>query len=323
MEERRLFAGFDGGGSKTLCALCDGEGTLLGTGVGGPSNFRYCGEETARQSMRDAQANAFADAKIAPQRLFFAYVSSATIPTYGGEKYLPFFSGCVDSLQLYCEGDLYPVWYGACGDAPGIVLIAGTGSVAYLFRGQSVLRAGGWGPQIGDEGSGYAIGQAAMRRVMRMYDGREPMDKAFYDCILKHYHIDLATKLIAAAREDRAVVASCARAVCALAENGNAVAGELIADAAGELCALIEAVLSRDTHSDALPLVLSGGLMSENAILKKNLCALLPARCPRLKSVETAKASPALVCAALALKMAGLTEASACLLRSAKGEKSC
>ena len=321
--KKRLFAGYDGGGSKTVCALYDETGRLLGTGSGGASNYRYCGEETAAQSMIDALDGAFRDAGLQKEKLALAYISNATIPTYGGDEYVPFFEGCVDAEKVVCEGDLYPIWYGATRLAPAVVCIVGTGSVAYLFRQQKTVRAGGWGPQIGDEGSGYAVGQAAMRRVMRMYDGREPMDKAFYDCILKHYRIDLATKLIAAAREDRAVVASCARAVCALTESGNPVAGELIADAAGELCALIEAVLSRDTHSDALPLVLSGGLMSENAILKKSLCALLPARCPRLKSVETAKASPALVCAALALKMAGLTEASARLMRFAKGEKSC
>ena len=318
METKRLFAGFDGGGSKTSCALCDEKGQLLGIGLGGPSNFRYCGEETAQKSMRDALANAFGNACLPAQKLDTAYVSSAAIRTYDGDRYRPFFAGCTDSENVICEGDLYPIWYGACGERPGIVLIAGTGSVAYLFRGTSVLRAGGWGPQVGDEGSGYDIGLSAMRRVMRMSDAREKPDPVFCEEILRHYRLDDEKKLIALSQQDRSVIASCASTVCRLAESGNQTACALLNAASHELALLVKAVLAQDSEADSLPLVLSGGLMGEGSILKRMLCRKVLKECPRLLCAETAKASPAAVCAALALKKAGLPEASDRLLENAK-----
>ena len=323
MKERRFFAGFDGGGSKTVCALCDENGRVLGFGSGGASNYRYCGEEVARQSMRDALNGAFSSAGLAPARLDTAYVSSATIPTYGGEGYVPFFASCVDSERVLCEGDVYPLWYGACGDAPGLVLIAGTGSVCYLFRDKTTLRAGGWGPQIGDEGSGYDIGLAAMKTVMRMYDHREEEDAAFCAEILNHYQIHEPRALIGAAKGDRAVIASCARTVMSLAEKGNAAACRLTGHAADELALLVTAVLSRDEHSDRLPLALYGGLLSRDTPVRRALLGKIDAGCERIAKVLFDIPAPEIVCAALALKNAGLKNAADALLRRAREGNPC
>ena len=319
----KLFAGFDGGGSKTTCALCDENGCLLGTGTGGPSNYRYCGEETARASMRTALREAFADAGLAEEKLHTAYVSSAAIPTFGGESYKEFFFSCVPCEYIVCEGDLYPVWYGATGDAPAVVCIVGTGSIVYLFRKDSAVRAGGWGPQIGDEGSGHSIAIEAMRLVMRMYDGRSREDRAFSDAVLGFYNLQSPRELVGVARRDRAEIASLARAVCAQYDAGNVAAQQIVKNAAEQVCELIGAALRRDGGKDRLPLVLSGGLVREGSAMKKEISCLVARNLDRISDVFTAKAAPAPVCAALALKEAGLNDAAKRLLCFARGEETC
>ncbi|MBQ3763085.1 MAG: hypothetical protein II875_13920 [Clostridia bacterium] len=309
--KKRLFAGYDGGGSKTVCALYDETGRLLGTGSGGASNYRYCGEETAAQSMIDALDGAFRDAGLQKEKLALAYISNATIPTYGGDEYVPFFEGCVDAEKVVCEGDLYPIWYGATRLAPAVVCIVGTGSVAYLFRQQKTVRAGGWGPQIGDEGSGYDIGASAMRLVMKMYDGRAARDEAFYQAMLGHFEVSDPRRFIAVAHgeDGRKRVASAAKVVCALADGGNACAGGLLDDAAEEVVLLVRAVLARDEESDRVPLILSGGLTSEGSALRSRIERLALEKCARVSAVKTPAVSAAAACASLALKLAGLDEA--------------
>ena len=91
MAEERLFAGFDGGGTKTACALCSESGELLGLGAGGPSNYLYCGRELAAASVREALGSAFAAAGMERRNLAAAYVASASIRMFNGAAHEPFF----------------------------------------------------------------------------------------------------------------------------------------------------------------------------------------------------------------------------------------
>ena len=308
----RLFAGFDGGGSKTACVLCDGNGTPLGEGFGGPSNFRYCGEDVARKSMTDALASAFAAAGLKPSRLKRAYVSNATIPTYGGDKYVDFFAGCVDAERLTCEGDLYPIWYGEAGDDPAVVLIAGTGSVAYLFRGKTTVRAGGWGPYIGDEGSGYDIGVNALRTIMRMYDGRLEEDRQFIAEVSPQDNLRMLGGFFAGA--SRSDIAALAGKVMKLAESGNPTAISLVRRASDEIMALVRAVTQRDGNADRLPLILSGGLMYEGSPMLGMVRDKARELSGRISEVKRACHKPSYISAALALRAEGLHTASKALL---------
>src|SRR5438128_1339137 len=74
-------------------------------------------------------------------------------------------------------------------DAPGIVIVSGTGSIAYGRNANGeAARAGGWGHMIGDEGSGYWIGREALTAVMRAADGRGPAT-GLSDDILAYFQV--------------------------------------------------------------------------------------------------------------------------------------
>ncbi|MBQ3669322.1 MAG: hypothetical protein II920_08885 [Clostridia bacterium] len=314
-----LFAGFDGGGSKTACVLCDESGLILGEGSGGASNFRYCGEDTARRSMSDALMNAFASAGLEKDKLSCAYVSNATIPTYGGEEYVSFFESCVDAEKLICEGDLYPIWYGEAGDSPAVVCIAGTGSVAYLFRDKTTVRAGGWGQFIGDEGSGYDIGMQSLRTLMRMYDGRLAKDETFIRTVSPQSELRMLGRFYSSST--RSDIAALAGKVMRLAEEGNRTALTLTGRAADELVALVKAVTDRDAHEDRLPLILTGGLMYENSPLLKLVSERTRVLCSRICDIRRASHKPAVIAAALALKASGHEIAAERLLE--RGKSAC
>ncbi|MCR4577886.1 MAG: hypothetical protein K5784_08275 [Clostridiales bacterium] len=312
----KLFAGFDGGGTKTECVLVNEQGQVLGRGFGGESNFLFGGRETAAKSTVDALYGAFEDAGLAPQRLECAYVSSAAIKTYCGKEHEPFFRGFIDCENLVLEGDIYPIWYGACGDKPAIVQVSGTGAITYLFRKDEYIRVDGWGPTLGDEGSGYWLGLEALKTTLRIYDGRQTQDDEFCARILNKMNAQRATDLIGILRknQDRSLVASAARPVCELAVNGNRTAINLTELAAQKLEASVLAAIRRDNKNDTLCLVLWGGLLRKGSPVAECLEKRLAGE-NRIGNVIYPAHSTAVVSAALALKACGLDSEAGQLLK--------
>lgn len=303
----RLFAGFDGGGSKTVCCLADENGSLLGLGQGGPLNHLFCGTETAARSVRDALSAAFAQSGLEEQPLAGCFVSSAAILLGHGDFHKPFFEECIDAGRLDCDSDILPVWFGGAGSDPAIVVIAGTGSIAYGCAPEGFTRVGGWGPLLGDEGSGYDLGRRALQTAARMTDGREEENPAFLKEILQFYGVNTPHELISAVNgpDSREKIAACAKAVCMLADGGDPTAQELLAHSAHEL-ALLTRTAQKRAGGQGWPVVLSGGL--SGAMLPR-LQALLEA------DVRPLTIHPAVSAAAIALHRAGLQEAARRLLK--------
>lgn len=166
------YLGVDGGGSKTACAVGDGS-TIIGTGTAGPSNLTRISEDRARKSLHDAIRDACAAAQIEPRQIRKACVGVAG----AGRNDI---AACVRKIvaELICSeieiaGDMEIALAAAFGRGPGIIVIAGTGSIAYGrdARGRTA-RAGGWGYAISDEGSAHWIGHAAVSALLRRFDER-------------------------------------------------------------------------------------------------------------------------------------------------------
>lgn len=302
-----LFAGFDGGGSKTVCCLADAQGHLLGVGRGGPLNDLFCGRDVAARSVREALSGAFAHAGLDVQSLTGCFVSSAAILLGHGDFHKPFFEECIHAERLDCDSDILPVWFGGAGDQPAIVVIAGTGSIAYGCSSEGFTRVGGWGPLLGDEGSGYDLGRRALQTAARMADGRMEENTAFLSEILRFYGAETPHRLISAVNgpDSREKIAACAKAVCALAEAGNATAESLLAESARELALLLDTT-RRKAGGETWPVVLSGGL---SQVMLPRLRALTGA------DIRSLSVSPAVSAAAIALHRIGLAEAAQRLLK--------
>jgi glucosamine kinase len=166
--------------------------------------------------------------------------------------------------------DVLAAFHDAFADGPGVLLIAGTGSIAW-GRGEdgSEGRVGGWGRHIGDEGSAYAIGVEALRRVAKNADGRAP-ETALREAILTHLELAEVEDLVQwTGAVERAKVAALAPVVAAAATAGDAAAREIIDHAVVELERHVLAVLENLGPWSTPPQVaLAGGLLRPGRALR-------------------------------------------------------
>ncbi|HEV8453809.1 MAG TPA: BadF/BadG/BcrA/BcrD ATPase family protein [Gemmatimonadales bacterium] len=164
----------------------------------------------------------------------------------------------------------------AFADGPGIVVSAGTGSVAVgRDRTGKQHRIGGYGWQMGDEGSGYAIGRASLGAVSRAVDGRSPKT-ALSDRLLRATRSDDYDELVRwAAGASPAEVAALAPHVLAVAAAGDPLAQGIADYAARELSQLAICLVPKMDIAPPIPVAVTGGLLGTDQPLRKTLLAKL------------------------------------------------
>ncbi|HEY8530717.1 MAG TPA: BadF/BadG/BcrA/BcrD ATPase family protein, partial [Limnochorda sp.] len=149
---------------------------------------------------------------------------------------------------------------------PGVLLLAGTGSLALALGPDGrEIRAGGWGYLLGDEGSGYWIGREAIRAALRAEDGRGPAT-SLTRRLCRAAGVERVSDLVGPVHRgewSRARIAGLAKDVLEAAVQGDEVARAIIDSAARELALLVRAVLDRAeflASLDPVPTVTAGGL---------------------------------------------------------------
>jgi N-acetylglucosamine kinase-like BadF-type ATPase len=173
------YLGIDGGGTKTTCAVGD-ESNLLATALAGPSNIVRVGETETRQSLHQAVQQACTAAGITP-----AQVSRTCIGASGAARpelaaRIREFLTDILPTPVDVVGDMEIALEAAFDIGALVVVIAGTGSIAYgRDRQGRMLRAGGWGFAIGDEGSAHWIGRSAISAILRARDRSDAEEKDF------------------------------------------------------------------------------------------------------------------------------------------------
>ena len=180
----RLFAGIDGGQSSTLAAIGDERGRVLARGKAGPADEVAQGSESTRlhDALLAALHDALANAGLPPDSRFasiVAGVSGYEGKVYGHAPQLP-----TDRFAIV--HDTVTAHAGALDGRAGVVVIAGTGSVAFAIneRGERAL-TGGWGYLFGDEGSAFWLVRDALADAMRAEDRGEPA--GFASDLLRHF----------------------------------------------------------------------------------------------------------------------------------------
>ena len=168
----RFVWGFDGGGTKTDCVLLDESGTILARSQGGPSNPLRVGFGAAMASIREAARAAISQAKLPGDSTAAALCAglAGVGPPESAEKIRALFAAefPLSVVRICTDLDLA---LAAAGDGPVLVLLAGTGSFAVGRNAAGeTARAGGYGSQIGDEGSAYDIGRRAVLAAMHEND---------------------------------------------------------------------------------------------------------------------------------------------------------
>lgn len=160
-----VFLGIDGGGSKTTFLLENGDGTELARIETGPSNWLSNGADETREAL----AEGIARLPSIPD------VACGGFAGAGRPAGVAFYRGCLEALlpetRILVETDAFINYIGAIGIQPGVLLIAGTGSIALARKNDgTMIRVGGWGAMFGDEGSGFWIGREAISTALRAND---------------------------------------------------------------------------------------------------------------------------------------------------------
>jgi len=164
----------------------------------------------------------------------------------------------------------------AFGDGPGIVVSAGTGSIAVgRDRSGTLRRMGGYGWQMGDEGSGYAIGRAALGAVSRARDGRSPTTPLQQRLLGATRNADFDELVSWAATATPAQVAALAPHVLEVAAAGDVVARGILDYAARELSQLAICLQPLLTDRDRMSVALAGGLLEADTPLRATLLTKL------------------------------------------------
>jgi glucosamine kinase len=209
--------------------------------------------------------------------------------------------------EIVMQSDFSIALDDAFGDGPGVLILSGTGSVAF-GRGPTgaTARCGGWGPNFGDEGSGAWIGRRALSVVAAAADGREP-ETALTGAILTAVELDETMDLIGwAADATPAQFATLAPVVVAVAESGDLRANAVLTLAVEELV-LHARALARKLFTDeraALPLALTGGMLGRGSTLRKRLEHRLKSAVPGAQ-LRTEPVIPARGAVRAALRVAG------------------
>ena len=245
---RELVLGVDGGGTKTHAIITDARQRVLGEGVAGPSNPLRVGIGNAASAIREAIDEACAGARVQRADILAAEIGLAGVRR--GDLRLRMreaLSGLgIHSIEVVTDADI--ALFGATEGEPGLVIIAGTGSVCCGLNAQGKhICAGGWGPLAGDEGSGSWIARRALQAMARANDGRG-RETVLGDAACSYFNVATTDDLLIAIyapgmTNDR--IAGFGKRVIEAAQGGDRVAREIVAEAGRELGLAATAVIRK------------------------------------------------------------------------------
>ncbi|HEX8458898.1 MAG TPA: BadF/BadG/BcrA/BcrD ATPase family protein [Pyrinomonadaceae bacterium] len=300
----QLVLGVDGGGTKTQAIITDEEGQTLGTGLAGPSNPLRVGVSTAAAAVREAvdRACAGADVRrtdIASAQVGLAGVRRADLKDVMADALRRMLG--IGALAVVTDADI--ALYGATNGKPGLVLIAGTGSICCGKNGRRRhVCAGGWGPLAGDEGSGFWIARRALQAVAQATDGRGETTE-LDDAARLYFNVaspeDLSLAIYAPSMTNERI-AGFARHVIEAAVGRDPVAASIIADAGRELASTAATVIRKlRMERDEFQVAYVGGVFSAGELVLAPLRAGIKRLAPKA-FLAPPQLSPADAAAAMA-----------------------
>lgn len=261
------YVGIDGGGSKTRFACFDEAGVLLNEHVAGGSYYRQLGADAVEELLIDGIKTVTNGACGECAAVSFGMPGFGEAP----EEDEGFASRLRERLAptpLFVANDVAMAFHGAFAGGSGIMLVAGTGSMAWgRDENGAERRCGGWSEYFGDEGSGYWVGQKAIGLFSKESDGRKPktpfyrLFRSYLNCTDEESDLSLVSRM-EALFESRAQVANVHRVLLEAAEQGDAQAHEIYAQAAQELASIVLAMKQSMVFGGTVPVSYVGGMFN-------------------------------------------------------------
>lgn len=280
--------GIDGGGTRTRAAIVDGDKTLGHVEHGSIKRLRV-GAAVAEANLRSILKEVFAQSGVSRISAASVGVASATMPGVAEWIGAVFHEFGIERFEIV--GDEVIALDAAFRGGPGILQIAGTGSNC-VGRAPNGSRetAGGWSSRLGDEGSGYWIGLHAIRRALKAHDREEP--SRVLETVGRLWGTPTLDALVNLGDSTPGPdFAALAPAISQLAEEGDAVATAVLAQAAADLVEsvlLVRAKLCRKHQlTDEVPVAWIGSVIGKAHLVREAFFAGLRAAAPELPIAQT------------------------------------
>lgn len=288
----KFIIGIDGGGTKTQGILSDLSGDVKITARAGPCNHLSEGIEAARQSLSRVINELLDQAGLQPQEVAACCAGLAGVSRENDENVM---RGVLERLlstaTIRVEIDAMVALAGALECRPGVILISGTGSIAFGVNSQGQrVRAGGWGHIFGDEGSGFDIARRGLIAALHEYDGRGPKT-LIRQKICDQMMLGSTEEIISMLYTNPLSPHKIARlypVVVEAADEGDDVALSLIRGAAQALADAAEAVIVKLEMPDSRVELATAGGVFRGRFLRQSFREILSARRPEVLFVKAA-----------------------------------
>ncbi|QIC05935.1 N-acetylglucosamine kinase [Brevibacillus sp. 7WMA2] len=282
----------DGGGTKSLAMFVNYNQQVLGTGVAGSCNYHGKGVESATYELKLAIQRAINEAMPtqvqnhsqinAPLQVDCAVFGIAGLDTSYDRALIVklvnqvLFDLNIQIKKLIVENDCVAALLGATRGKPGILAIAGTGSIVCgIGKDGKRSRVGGWGHLVGDEGSGYWIGKQALTAIFQASDGRSDATLLAEE-VLTYLQIEDVEQLFHWVYNEKTYsvdrVGELSRLVSRAAHQGDQTAHRILERATDELFAGIKTVMDQlDLQELACQVILQGGVLKHEPLVRQRL----------------------------------------------------
>lgn len=280
LSPRNLVVAVDTGGTKTAAWLAEATSSdshrVLGQARTSAGNPLSVGFENATQAIHEAINLARNEAQLTDGPVPRAVLSIAGAANREmAQRFVAWGLAVGLAEQIAIVSDVLPILAAGTPDACGVALISGTGSSAYGRNADGrAKRCGGWGYLLGDEGSGYAIGRAALRHALRSVE-EGTAHEGLAHLVMSTLNVKTVTELtrtIYSKTDTRHAVAALSRVVSAAANNGDAHALQILDEAAADLAKLVARTAQAvELSTSNCPLAISGGLLTNSERLQEQL----------------------------------------------------
>ncbi|MDC3414051.1 hypothetical protein NC797_06415 [Aquibacillus sp. 3ASR75-11] len=302
------FIGIDGGGTKTTCVIGDNFGTIHGSVQGLSSNIQTKPLDEVKELLLRLIHDVTTKTDTTPSLINTIYFSMAGCGrTSDQQRLFESLRPHIDhSIEIHVQVDVMGALAAGTWGEPGLVLIAGTGSIAYAYTSMGkITRVGGWGYLLGDEGSGFDIGRQGLAAVFKQHDKRGN-ETVLTELLLEKCNLSSPEELLSNVyswKNRKEGIADTSKIVFKAAQSGDPVATCIIDNAILELVHLVETTL-RVSETSNLPLVISGGLFSDQ-FFKGQFESKVRERIGEITIIHPST-SPSIGAFVLALKSAGI-----------------
>lgn len=264
------YLGIDGGGTATTAWVADERDHVVGRGTAGPSNPVKVGLTQAKREILAAARQALSAVSKVDLCAACVGLAGADRPQVSNPL-LTWLRAEIPAQLHLLTTDAAITLEAALGRAPGVVVIAGTGSIACgRDREGRTMRAGGWGSVFGDEGSAYDIGRRGVNAALRALDGVGPRTRLAQD-ICSSLELAEISDIVGMNLEPQRI-AALAPLVMEAERKDDAAAGQIVFEAGRELAQLAAALLIRlGLHEEHVHVVLAGGLLRSSRALRRSL----------------------------------------------------